>query len=150
MLDFIRIACAVPAVRVGDVKKNADDICAFLEEADQKKVDVLVFPELALTGYSCGDLFFQEALHCAVKKELSRILASSKAHPAVTAVVGLPVKIGGEVFNCAAVITDGEVRALVAKTFLPDYGGYGERRWFSPASYLRRDYIEARELGIDA
>ena len=57
MLDFIRIACAVPEVKPGDVKKNAADICAFLEKADAQNVDVILFSELALTGYSCGDLF---------------------------------------------------------------------------------------------
>ena len=150
MFDYIRIACAVPNVSVGNVETNAEDICAFLKSADEKQVDVLVFPELALTGYSCGDLFFQETLHNAVKAGLATILASSKEHAAVTAVVGLPVKIDGELYNCAAIITAGEVRALAVKTFLPDYGSYGERRWFSPASYLRRDWIQARELGIDA
>ena len=149
MLGYIRIACAVPAVSVGNVKKNAQDICAFLADADEKKVDVLVFPELALTGYSCADLFFQDSLHTAVKEGLKTILATSKAHPAVTAVIGLPLRVDGELYNCAAVVMDGEVRALAAKTFLPDYGGYGERRWFSPATYLRRQYVEVRELGIE-
>ena len=68
MLDYIRIACAVPPVRVGDVKKNAEDICAYIEKADEAGADLVVFPELALTGYTCGDLFFQEALHRAVKQ----------------------------------------------------------------------------------
>ena len=62
MLDFIRIACAVPAVKVGDVKKNAEDICAYMEQADSENVDLLLFPELAVTGYSCADLFLQDAL----------------------------------------------------------------------------------------
>ena len=57
MLDFIRIACAVPAVKVGDVKKKTEDICAYMEKADAQDVDVVVFPELAMTGYSCADLF---------------------------------------------------------------------------------------------
>ena len=63
MLDFIRIACAVPAVRVGDTKKNASDLCTFLARAEEQSVDLLVFPEMALTGYTCQDLFFQETLH---------------------------------------------------------------------------------------
>ena len=149
MLDYIRIACAVPDVSVGNVKKNCQDICAYIAQADEKNVDLLVFPELALTGYSCGDLFFQDALQDAVKAELQNILSVSEKHEALTVVVGLPLRIDGELFNCAAVITAGELRGLAVKTFLPDYGGYGERRWFSPASYLRRGYVEARELGID-
>ena len=67
MLDFIRIICAVPAVKVGDVKKNAQDICAMMEEADRNEADVILFPEMALTGYTCGDLFFQDALWNAVR-----------------------------------------------------------------------------------
>ena len=63
MLDYIRIACAVPAVRVGDTKKNAADICEFLKKADAQNVDLLVFPEMALTGYTCQDLFLQDALY---------------------------------------------------------------------------------------
>lgn len=59
MLDFIRIACAVPAVRVGDTAKNAEDICAYIEKADARQADIVLFPELALTGYSCQDLFFR-------------------------------------------------------------------------------------------
>ena len=149
MLDYIRIACAVPDVSVGNVKKNCQDICTFMAQADEKNVDLLVFPELALTGYSCGDLFFQDALQDAVKTALQNILSASAEHGELTAVVGLPVRVDGELFNCAAVITAGELRGLAVKTFLPDYGGYGERRWFSPASYLRRGYVEARELGID-
>ena len=73
MLDFIRIACAVPAVKVGDVKKNTEDICAYIEKADAENVDVLLFPELALTGYTCGDLFFQDMLWKAVKDGVKQI-----------------------------------------------------------------------------
>ena len=150
MLDYIRIACAVPAVSVGNVNKNVQDVCAYMKEADGKSVDLLVFPELCLTGYSCADLFFQDSLHGAVKEGLSQILTVSKTFPALTAVVGLPVKIDGQLYNCAAVISNGRIVGLPVKTFLPDYGAYGERRWFSPAEYLSRQWVEARELGIDA
>ena len=73
MLDFIRIACAVPAVKVGDVKKNAQDICNMMEEADRVGADVVLFPEMALTGYTCGDLFFQETLLNAAVAGLNEI-----------------------------------------------------------------------------
>ena len=121
MLDYIRIACAVPAVSVGNVKKNVEDICAYMKEADAQNVDVLVFPELAMTGYSCGDLFFQDSLHRAVKEGLSSILATSKACRDLTAVIGLPLKLEGQLYNSAAVITNGVVRGISVKTFLPDY-----------------------------
>ena len=131
MLDFIRIACAVPAVKVGDVKKNTEDILNFLSRADEQKVDILLFPELSLTGYTCGDLFYQETLHNAVEAGLEKILVWSEEHPALTAVVGLPVRMGMQLCNCAAVISGGQLRGLVSKTWLPDYSGNNESRWFS-------------------
>ena len=124
MLDFVRVACAVPAVRVGDTKKNASDICDFLKKADQQKVDLLVFPEMALTGYTCQDLFFQEALHEGVKQGLREILDASAACPAVTAVVGLPARMGARMFNCAAVISGGEIRGIVPKSSIPNYNEF--------------------------
>ena len=132
MLDYIRIACAVPAVKPGDVRKNTEDICRFMTQADEKNVDLLVFPELSMTGYTCGDLFYQDRLHDAVEEGLEKIRACSAEHPAVTAVVGLPVRMGMQLANCAAVIADGAIRGLVSKTFLPDYNGFNESRWFSP------------------
>ena len=131
MLDYIRIACAVPAVKVGDVKKNTADICAYMAKADDQNADIVLFPELAMTGYTCGDLFYQETLHRAVEAGLMQILECSRSYPALTAVIGLPVRMGMQLANCAAVISDGCIRGLVSKTFLPDYGGFNESRWFS-------------------
>ena len=131
MLDFIRIACAVPAVKVGDVKKNTADICAYIEKADAQNADIVVFPELAMTGYTCGDLFYQETLHNCVEKGLEQILETSQKYPQLTAVIGLPVRMGMQLCNCAAVVSDGCLRGLVSKTYLPDYGGFNESRWFS-------------------
>ena len=133
MLDYIRIACAVPAVKVGDVKKNTADICAYIQKADEKEADIVVFPELAMTGYSCGDLFYQETLHRAVDQGLKEILACSAEHPKVTIVVGLPVCHEGKIFNAAAVISKGELYGLNAKSYLCDSDGSNESRWFSPA-----------------
>ena len=83
MLDFIRIACAVPDVAVGDVTKNAEKICNYIAEADAQNVDLLVFPELALTGATCGDLFFEDALHTAVKAGLRQVAYCTAEHPEV-------------------------------------------------------------------
>ena len=131
MLDYIRIACAVPDVKVGDVKKNVEEICRYMADADGKNTDILLFPELAMTGCTCGDLFYQEALHNAVEAGLKEILDCSETHPALTVVVGLPVRLGIRLANCAAVISNGCLRGLVSKTYLPDYGGVNESRWFS-------------------
>ena len=146
MLDFVRIACAVPAVRVGDTKKNASDICDYLRRADEQSVDLLVFPEMALTGYTCQDLFFQEALHEGVKQGLREILDASAACPAVTAVVGLPLRMGARMFNCAAVISGGEVRGIVPKSSIPNYNEFYEKRWFASADDLTWDTFDIGSL----
>ena len=95
MLDYIRIGCAVPAVAVGNVEKNTQDICDYMNRADAQGVDLLVLPELGLTGYTCGDLFYQESLHNAVEKGVAEILECSRNHPRLTVVVGLPKKLDG-------------------------------------------------------
>ena len=144
MLDFIRIACSVPAVKVGDVKKNAQDICAAMVEADRVEADVILFPEMALTGYTCGDLFFQDALWNVVKDGLKEIAHVSGQHPEITAVVGLPVRIGHKLFNCAAVICRGEVCGIVPKTHLTT----AEKRWFASADQLGQVYLTPQDIGL--
>ena len=149
MLDYIRVATAVPPVVVGDAVKNAADICTFLRTADEEGCDLVVFPELALTGYTCADLFFQHTLLRESVKGLESIVACSAEHPAVTAVVGTPIVIEGQMYNCAAVISAGELRALVTKTHLPNYGEFSERRWFSSSEDLQATEVTLRDLGID-
>ena len=148
MLDYIRIACAVPAVKVGDVKKNTEDICSYIEKADAQNVDIVLFPELSLTGYTCGDLFYQETLHNAVEAGLKEIIACSEAHPGITCVVGLPVRMGMTLANCAAVISDGVLRGLVSKTFLPDYGGFNESRWFSAVEGGQTAVVAGHQVSV--
>ena len=133
MLDFIRIACAVPAVKVGDVNKNIADICTYIEKADAVGADVVVFPELCLTGYTCGDLFFQDALWSAVKDGLKQICLCSEKHPAIHTVVGAPVRINSKLLNCAIVIHGGGMRGIVPKTYLTD----AEKRWFVSGADLK-------------
>ena len=144
MLDFIRIACAVPEVKVGDVKKNASDICFFMEKADEQNADIVLFPELALTGYTCGDLFFQDMLWNCVKKGLKEIADCSGKHPNLTAVVGLPVRVGSKLYNCAAVISRGEVVGLVPKTHLTS----AEKRWFAEGSTLKDSWMKPEDIGL--
>ena len=134
MLDFIRIGCAVPDVQVGNTVKNAEDVCFWLDRAEEKKCDLVIFPELAITGYTCGDLFFQDALLKAAEQALKTIAAHTEELPALTAVVGVPLRIGGRLFNCGAVISQGCIRGIVPKTYL--CGDMDEGRWFVPASAL--------------
>ena len=148
MLDYIRIACAVPAVKPGDVRKNVSDICAYIEKADAQNADIILFPELALTGYTCGDLFYQDMLHNAVEAGLRDILSCSEAHPALTVAVGLPVRTDMGLANCAAVITGGQLRGLVSKNFLQDYGGMNESRWFSSLEEGALAFLNGQHLPV--
>ena len=148
MLDFIRIACAVPPVRVGDVTKNVEDICQKIAEADAKGVDLVVFPELALTGYTCADLFFQDALLDACKTGLRVIAECTAKYPALTVVVGLPVVMSCQMYNCGAVVSAGRIHGLVPKTYLPNYNEFYERRWFSSSKDLQQKEVDAADLGL--
>ena len=143
MLDYIRIACAVPAVKVGDVKKNTEEICKYIEKADAQNADIVLFPELALTGYTCGDLFFQDTLWNAVKAGLKEIVSASKAHPDMTIVVGLPIRLNAKQFNCAAIIRNGGVSGIVPKTYLTA----SEQRWFCSGSDLKETPVPLEIFG---
>lgn len=143
MLDYIRIACAVPAVKVGDVKKNTEDICNYIAKADEQNADIVLFPELALTGYSCGDLFFQDTLWNAVKNGLQQIVSASKAHPDLMIVVGTPIRLNAKQFNCAVIVRDGEIRGLVPKTYL----SANEGRWFCSGDDLEETPVPV-SLGL--
>ena len=149
MLDFIRIACAVPAVKVGDVEGNTRDICEYIKKADEAKADIVVFPELSMTGYTCQDLFFQDSLWQAVKVGLRQIVDCSAGCPGLTVLVGLPVYLGVNLYNCAAVICGGKVRGLVPKTFVPNYGEFYEKRWFTSAENVKDDFIDLSLFGME-
>ncbi len=148
MLDFIRVGSAVPAVSVGDPRKNAQDTCQKIREADAAGVDLLVFPELSMTGYTCEDLFFQESLLRACMQGLQTILDCSAQYPAVTSVVGTPVVIEGQMYNCGVVVSGGKLRGIVPKTYLPNYNEFYERRWFSSSKDMRCNSVHLRELGL--
>ena len=149
MLDFIRVGTAVPPVAVGDPAKNAKDICEYIEKAAHAGCDVVVFPELALTGYTCADLFFQNVLLRQSMQGLQRIMECCKNYPAVTAVVGTPAVIEGQMYNCAAVISGGALQGLVTKTHLPNYGEFSERRWFSSSEDLQTRAETLLDLGLE-
>ena len=139
MLDFIRVACAVPPVHLADPIQNAEHHCTILQTADGQKADVLVFPELSLTGYTCQDLFFQSTLYEETLRGLEMVLECSESCPGVTALVGLPLSLSGELYNCAAVISGGKLLGLVPKTYLPNYNEFYEKRWFASGNQLRTD-----------
>ncbi len=145
MLDYIRIACAVPAVKVGDVKKNTQDICDFMTKADTQNVDVLLLPELALTGYTCGDLFFQDTLWNSVREGLKTIVEASRNYPGLNVVFGLPIRCERKLFNCAAFVANGKLRGLVPKTYLTQQEG----RWFASGMDLNQMHAGWDVLDFD-
>ena len=140
----------MPPVKVGDVLQNTRDICAFIEKADAQNADLIVFPEMCLTGYTCQDLFHQEMLYQGVKAGMSDIAACSKAHPHLTIAVGLPVRVGMAMYNCAALVSGGRV-SLCAKRYIPNYNEFYEKRWFHSGGNLPEEGIRlpGAELGLE-
>ena len=128
---FIKVAACTPEIQVADVDFNVDKIISQLEKCREEGVKVAVFPELCITGYTCQDLFFQNALLDKAMEGVVKI-AKTTADSEMLGAVGVPVRANGKLYNCAAVIQDGEVRAFVPKTHLPNYNEFYEARHFAP------------------
>jgi NAD+ synthase (glutamine-hydrolysing) len=128
-LGFLRIAAAVPDLRVADVDFNVDAMLGMVKEARSKGVQVLAFPEMSVTGYTIADLVHQQSLLTKAEDGLMRLAAGS-AGSGMLIVAGLPLCVDQKVFNCAAVLNGGQVLAVIPKTYLPAYKEYYENRWF--------------------
>lgn len=134
---FLRVAAACPPVKVADPERNADATLDFVGRAAERGAQVVVLPELGLTGYTCGDLFFSlTTLVAGAERALARV-ARETARRSTVVVVGLPVLQGGRLFNAAAVLQGGRILGVVPKTFLPGYKEYYEERWFSSSREAR-------------
>ena len=129
---FVKVAAGTPRIRVADCGYNAGQIIALMKQAAGRGVKVLALPELCVTGYTCGDLFLQDALLDGAEEALERILEETAELDMVTA-LGLPVRAEGKLYNCAAVIKGGQLLGLVPKGHIPGYGEAGEDRWFRAA-----------------
>ncbi|MDD3153359.1 MAG: NAD(+) synthase [Victivallaceae bacterium] len=129
MQGFYRVAAAVPALRVGDVAFNTGEILRLYREAAQQGAAVVVFPELSLTGYSCGDLFAQETLLNAARDGMLRLAEGTKDCDTIL-IAGAPLEVDTRLFNVAAVMQHGAIRGFAGKTFLPDYREFYEKRQF--------------------
>lgn len=129
------MAAAIPGVKVADVDYNVQQIESLIAQAEGKGAEIVVFPELSLTGYSCQDLFRQQLLLDKAEEGLMVLLDFTRKLD-VIAVVGLPVRIGSMLYNCAAVVQHGSLLGLVAKTYLPNYGEFYEKRWFASSTDL--------------
>ncbi len=128
---FLRVAAACPPVTVADPERNVDTTLEAVLQAHERGAQVVVLPELGLTGYTCGDLFFSlSTLVAGAERALERLRRETEAVPAVV-VVGLPVEQAGRLFNAAAVLQRGQLLGVIPKTYLPGYGEYYEERWFS-------------------
>lgn len=140
MRGLVRVGAAVPSLALGNVKENMKRHLAMMREAKEKHVSIVTFPELSLTGYTCGDLFFQRRL---LDDVTDALLALKDEMPeGILAVVGAPLEIEGALYNCAVVLHKGEIISAVPKTFLPNNGEFYEKRWFQSGD-ARRDALVA-------
>ena len=134
---YVRVAAAVPHMRVADCQYNAAEIKKQITEAVQEGVEVVCFPELSITGYTCADLFFTQQLQKDALAALEEVCAFTRNLPIIV-LVGAPLKVDNNLYNCAFVMTDGDVVGVVPKVNLPNTGEFYEKRWFSSG----RDVLE--------
>ena len=140
---FIKVATGLFEVSLGQTLENAKAMAALMEEAQRGRVDVLVFPELSLTGYTLGDLFVRRELRQNAERALTEVLKASEAIcPDMLVCPGLPVFQGGLLFNAACLVQGGRILGVVPKSWIPNSREFYERRWFAPASARRADEIE--------
>lgn len=137
---FVKVAAVTPKIKVADTVFNGQAIRKHMEETVANGAKVVVFPELCITGYSCEDLFLQEKLLESAKEELIKIAAKSRTMDAVF-FVGLPYEINGKLYNVAAVLSRGEVLALIPKSSLPNYNEFYEMRHFRSGANLEEEAI---------
>ena len=133
---FIKVAAAVPSVRVADCEYNLQQIENIIAMAEGRGVEVAVFPELCVTGYTCQDLFRQSLLLERAEESLLKLLDFTR-NLDIISIVGLPVAVGDVLLNCAAVVQRGSLLGLVPKTYLPNYSEFYEKRWFASAHDIR-------------
>ena len=147
MRGLVRVGAAVPSLALGNVKENMKRHLAMMREAKEKHVSIVTFPELSLTGYTCGDLFFQRRLLDGVTDAL--LALKDEMPEGILAVVGAPLEIEGALYNCAVVLHKGEIISAVPKTFLPNNGEFYEKRWFQSGDARRDASVAIQKLKTD-
>ncbi len=138
--NFFRVAAATPRVKIGSCRENAAAIEALVREAAERGAEVVVTPELSITGYTCGDLFLQSTLLRNALSELEELVERLR-DVEIVAIVGVPIKHRNSLYNCAVAFAVGEVLAVVPKTHIPNYSEFYESRWFASAERLDADAV---------
>jgi NAD+ synthase (glutamine-hydrolysing) len=145
---FVRVAAATPVVHTADPAANAEEHIALIRQAGAQGVDLIVFPELSLSGYAIDDLLMQDALLAEVERQIA-VLAGAADAAGVIAVVGAPMRSGDALYNCAVVLGSASVLGVVPKTYLPNYREYYEKRWFAPAASRSEDTLVLNGETVD-
>ena len=135
---FVKVAAATPLVKIADCHANAKAIDEMTAEAMERGVSVVVFPELSLTGYTCGDLFLQSRIIEAGDEALEQLLATPRP---IVSIVGMPIYYKNNLYNCAVVIANGKICGIVPKSYIPNYSEFYESRWFSEGRDIRNAEI---------
>lgn len=145
---FLKVAAAIPHVHVADCAYNAERIIALAEQAAKRGVEVIAFPELAVTAYTCGDLLLQSTLLDAADEALEAILRATRKLPLVL-IVGAPLRHASTLYNCAVVLTQGRVLGVVPKSYIPDYSEFYENRWFASGAGIAEETISVAGQAAD-
>lgn len=132
---YVKVAVATPFVKVADCNYNIERKRLLIERANQQGVEILLFPELGITGYSCGDLFLQPFLLEESEKALLKLVHETRQLP-IAVIVGMPIRIDEKLFNSAVLFQEGKILGAIPKTYLPNYREFQEKRWFSPSNML--------------
>ena len=135
---FVKVAAATPLVKIADCHANAEAIDKMTAEAVERGASVVVFPELSLTGYTCGDLFLQSRIIEAGDEALAQLLATPRP---IVSIIGMPIYYKNNLYNCAVVIANGKICGIVPKSYIPNYSEFYESRWFSEGRDIRNAEI---------
>ena len=147
MFGFYRTAAAVPQIRVADIAFNLGEIKKLVSEAEKKTVSLIVFPELSITGYTCGDLFLQETVLSGVASALLDLAKFAEKKKA-SIVVGAPLPFRNGLYNCAVVINNGKIKGIVPKSHIPNYREFYEKRWFLPGRDIRNEKMKLGDFNV--
>ena len=137
---FVRCGAVVPKLKIADVDFNVCEIINEIKHAKEKNVQIVCFPELSVTGYSCSDLFYQDILIEQAKNGLKQVIEETKGIDIIS-ILGMPIKFENQLFNTAVVIQKGEILGIVPKTFIPNYGEFYEKRWFASSKNVKQNEI---------